>query len=27
VSAGANGMGNVEASLKRCMRLFKEKLK
>jgi len=27
VSAGANGMGNVEASLKRCMRLLKEKLK
>jgi phosphoesterase RecJ-like protein len=27
VSAGANGMGNVEASLKVCMRLFKEKLK
>ena len=27
VSAGANGVGNVEASLKRCMRLFKEKLK
>ena len=27
VSAGANGMGNVEASLERCMRLFKEKLK
>jgi len=27
VSAGANGIGDSEASLKRCMRLLKEKLK
>jgi len=27
VSAGANGVGNVEASLKRCVRLLKEGLK
>lgn len=27
VSAGANGVGNMEASLKRCVRLLKEKLK
>lgn len=26
VSAGANGVGNVEASLKRCVRLLKERL-
>jgi phosphoesterase RecJ-like protein len=27
VSAGANGMGDVEASLKRCVRLLKQRLK
>jgi nanoRNase/pAp phosphatase (c-di-AMP/oligoRNAs hydrolase) len=26
VSAGANGVGDLEASLKRCLRLLKEKL-
>ena len=27
VSAGANGVGDVEASLKRCVRLLKQRLK
>jgi nanoRNase/pAp phosphatase (c-di-AMP/oligoRNAs hydrolase) len=26
VSAGANGIGDLEASLKRCLRLLKEKI-